>query len=214
MVVNPRVSVIPMRVLTVAICECRGKVLHCAARHVNDSYDVHERLVFGSAIPIDITAREHFLIFVFNYFKMSAARIASLRERLVVGKLENRVLGHAINAQVRQQRVKLLPLHIAHVVWVIYALATAPDIIIAKYLKSANVRGKSEEELMSLAEESFLRADLQQILDICDEHASTDRFVWFVFPISAVCSCSGWRCGAGNGGSRNMSFTFGVKQEI
>ena len=49
---------------------------------------------------------------------MSAARIASLRESLLVGKLENRVLGHAIKAEVRQQRVKLLPLHIAHVVWV------------------------------------------------------------------------------------------------
>ena len=114
---------------------------------------------------------------VLHFFTMSADRLVSLRERLVSGNMEHRALSRAIKAEVRRQRGKSLPLHIAHVVWVIYAFAAAPNITIAAYLKYVNVRGGSDEELLGLAEESFLRTDLQQILDICDEHASANRFL-------------------------------------
>ena len=114
---------------------------------------------------------------MFHFFTMSADRLVSLRESLVSGNMEYRALSRAIKAEVRRQRRKSLPLHIAHVVWVIYAFAAAPNIIIAAYLKYANVRGGSDEELLGLAEESFSRTDLQPILDICDEHALRNRFL-------------------------------------
>ena len=107
--------------------------------------------------------------------EMSAARLVSLRESLAGTRRENKALTQAIGARVRQQRPKPLPLQVAHVVWVIYALATAPTIILTKFLKSANVRRDNDEDLLWIAEESFLRADLQRILDVCDERASTDR---------------------------------------
>ena len=122
----------------------------------------------------------------FIFLKMSAARILSLRENLVTAQAEHRALGHAIKAQVRQQRVKSWPVHIARV---IYALATAPNIIVAKYLKSANVRGESEEDLVRLAEESFLMADLQEIVNICDEQASSNRLAWLAFFNSVFFPC-------------------------
>ena len=96
-------------------------------------------------------SHQHYLSVHNSHFvgqEMSAARLVSLRESLAGTRRENKALTQAIGARVRQQRPKPLPLQVAHVVWVIFALATAPTIILTKFLKSANVRRDNDDDLL------------------------------------------------------------------
>ena len=67
-----------------------------------------------------------------------------------------------------RKRLPALPLRALHVVWLLFALGASPQDAVLVHLRPYVGSAHDDNDLLALAEESFVNANLQRIADLCD----------------------------------------------